>query len=66
MVGFKERELDEWTNLTKSLDMSWMSEVEEIYYTEVCAFPFLHAMNVNFKLEDDGRSYRSDSVRSIT
>ena len=30
MVGFKERELDEWTNLTKSLDMSWMSEVEEI------------------------------------
>ena len=29
---------DEWTNLTKSLDMGWMSEVEEIfrYYTEVC------------------------------
>ena len=27
----------EWTNLTESLDMSWMSEVEEIfkYYTEV-------------------------------
>ena len=36
---FRERKADEWTNLTKSLDMSWMSEVEEIfrYYTEVCA-----------------------------
>ena len=35
---FRERKADEWTNLTKSLDMSWMSEVEEIfrYYTEVC------------------------------
>jgi trehalose 6-phosphate synthase/phosphatase len=29
----------EWTNFTESLDMSWMSEVEEIfrYYTEVRA-----------------------------
>ena len=27
---FRERELNEWTDLTKSLDMSWMSEVEEI------------------------------------
>jgi trehalose 6-phosphate synthase/phosphatase len=38
---FRERgEESEWTNLTKSLDMSWMSEVEEIfrYYTEVCVF----------------------------
>jgi trehalose 6-phosphate synthase/phosphatase len=36
---FRERGSSEWTNLTKSLDMSWMSEVEEIfrYYTEVCA-----------------------------
>ena len=36
---FRERKASEWTNLTKSLDMSWMSEVEEIfrYYTEVCA-----------------------------
>jgi trehalose 6-phosphate synthase/phosphatase len=36
---FRERGSKEWTNLTKSLDMSWMSEVEEIfkYYTEVCA-----------------------------
>jgi trehalose 6-phosphate synthase/phosphatase len=36
---FRERKSNEWTNLTKSLDMSWMSEVEEIfrYYTEVCA-----------------------------
>ena len=27
-----------WTNLTESFDMSWMSEVEGIfrYYTEVC------------------------------
>ena len=35
---FRERGSEEWTNLTKSLDMSWMSEVEEIfrYYTEVC------------------------------
>ncbi|KAF8156017.1 trehalose-6-phosphate phosphatase [Crassisporium funariophilum] len=35
--GFvKERGADEWTNFTKSLDMSWMAEVEEIfrYYTE--------------------------------
>ena len=39
---FRERKSNEWTNLTKSLDMSWMSEVEEIfrYYTEVCA-PFI-------------------------
>lgn len=38
--GFvRERGSKEWTNFTKSLDMSWMSEVEEIfrYYTEVCA-----------------------------
>lgn len=37
--GFiRERGSDEWANFTKSLDMSWMSEVEEIfrYYTEVC------------------------------
>ena len=36
---FRERGSSEWTNLTKSLEMSWMSEVEEIfrYYTEVCA-----------------------------
>ena len=35
---FRERGVVEWTNLTKSLDMSWMGEVEEIfrYYTEVC------------------------------
>jgi len=28
---------DKWTNLTESLDMSWMPEVEELfeYYTEV-------------------------------
>lgn len=28
---------NEWTNMTEALDMSWMSEVEEIfrYYTEV-------------------------------
>jgi len=36
---FRERGSGEWTSLTKSLDMSWMSEVEEIfrYFTEVCA-----------------------------
>ena len=44
---FRERKSNEWTNLTKSLDMGWMSEVEEIfkYYTEVCAtfcLSFLH------------------------
>ena len=44
---FRERGVDEWTNLTKSLDMSWMGEVEEIfrYYTEVCCccvFFFFH------------------------
>jgi len=29
---------DEWVNMTEALDMSWMSEVEDIfrYYTEVC------------------------------
>ncbi|TFK38212.1 trehalose-6-phosphate phosphatase [Crucibulum laeve] len=35
--GFvRERGTKEWVNFTKSLDMSWMSEVEEIfrYYTE--------------------------------
>ncbi|KAF6764435.1 trehalose-6-phosphate phosphatase [Ephemerocybe angulata] len=35
--GFvRERGSKEWTNFTKALDMSWMSEVEEIfrYYTE--------------------------------
>ncbi|RXW23930.1 hypothetical protein EST38_g1929 [Candolleomyces aberdarensis] len=35
--GFiRERGSSEWANFTKSLDMSWMSEVEEIfrYYTE--------------------------------
>lgn len=43
--GFvRERGSKEWTNFTKSLDMSWMSEVEEIfrYYTEVGGFPFWH------------------------
>ena len=49
---FRERKSDEWTNLTKSLDMSWMSEVEEIfrYYTEVCVSPFTRWMvrNVDF------------------
>ena len=44
---FRERGVVEWTNLTKSLDMSWMGEVEEIfrYYTEVCCccvFFFFH------------------------
>ena len=46
---FRERGSSEWTNLTKSLDMSWMSEVEEIfrYYTEVCAaLRFFLKMNV--------------------
>ena len=45
---FRERKSNEWTNLTKSLDMSWMSEVEEIfrYYTEVCvAFVSLFYIN---------------------
>ena len=35
--GFvRERGSTEWVNFTKNLDMSWMSEVEEIfrYYTE--------------------------------
>ena len=34
---FRERGSKEWTNFTETLDMSWMSEVEEIfkYYTEV-------------------------------
>ncbi|KAF8805723.1 trehalose-6-phosphate phosphatase [Phlegmacium glaucopus] len=33
---FRERGSKEWTNFTQTLDMSWMSEVEEIfkYYTE--------------------------------
>lgn len=37
---FRERGSKEWTNFTETLDMSWMSEVEEIfkYYTEVCLF----------------------------
>jgi trehalose 6-phosphate synthase/phosphatase len=40
---FRERGSNEWTNFTMSLDMSWMSEVEEIfrYYTEVGYFFFL-------------------------
>lgn len=35
----RERGSSEYANFTESLDMSWMSEVEEIfrYYTEVCA-----------------------------
>ena len=34
---FREPGQKTWTNLTEKLDMSWMSEVEEIfrYYTEV-------------------------------
>ena len=28
---FRERKLNEWTDLTKSLDMGWMSDVEEIF-----------------------------------
>ena len=38
--GFvKEAGAGKWKNFTKNLDMSWMSEVEEIfrYYTEVSA-----------------------------
>jgi trehalose 6-phosphate synthase/phosphatase len=38
--GFvKEPGTGVWSDFTKNLDMSWMSEVEEIfrYYTEVCA-----------------------------
>ena len=33
----REPGVEEWNNLAKSLDMSWMSEVHEIfkYYTEV-------------------------------
>lgn len=32
----REPDADEWTNMTETLDMSWMNEVEEIfqYYTE--------------------------------
>jgi len=39
---FRERGSNEWTNFMMSLDMSWMSEVEEIfrYYTEVVYFFF--------------------------
>ena len=39
--GFvREPGVKEWTNFTESLDMSWMSEVQEIfkYYTEVSSF----------------------------
>lgn len=38
----------EWTNMTKQLDMSWMSEVEEIfkYYTEVRKYSFSHSRSV--------------------
>ena len=65
---FRERMSDEWTNLTKSLDMGWMSEVEEIfrYYTEVCvclSLPLhlsLFGMLIYFFLEDDGKSYRGE------
>ena len=65
---FRERKADEWTNLTKSLDMSWMSEVEEIfrYYTEVCWLLFclflciILGMPTHSYLEDDGKSYRSE------
>ena len=40
---FRERGSTVWTNFTKRLDMSWMSEVEEIfrYYTEVWVFLFI-------------------------
>ena len=62
--GFvRERGSKEWVNFTKSLDMSWMGEVEEIfrYYTEVgfCLFSFLRGdvdVDVGF-VEDDGESY---------
>ena len=39
---FRERGEGEWNNLTKSLDMGWMGEVEEIFrfYTEVCCWLF--------------------------
>ena len=65
---FRERKSSEWTNLTKSLDMSWMSEVEEIfrYYTEVCWLLFclflciILGMPTHSYLEDDGKSYRSE------
>ena len=67
---FRERGVVEWTNLTKSLDMSWMGEVEEIfrYYTEVCYVFSLSLFCVSYikncrcfgLLENDGKSYRSE------
>ena len=59
--GFvRERGSTEWVNFTKSLDMSWMGEVEEIfrYYTEVgfCVFAWMVDVDVGF-VEDDGESY---------
>jgi Trehalose-phosphatase len=53
---FRERGSEEWTNLTKSLDMSWMSEVEEIfrYYTEVC-FYFVTVVVRNVDVFSRGR-----------
>lgn len=42
----KEPGETEWKNLTEKLDMSWMSEVEEIfkYYTEVRALSLVHVV----------------------
>jgi Trehalose-phosphatase len=62
---FRERgeEKNEWTNPMKSLDMSWMSEVGEIfkYYTEVCVLLVVSECLIYlFYLEDDGKSYRSE------
>ena len=60
---FRERGSTAWKNFTKSLDMSWMSEVEEIfrYYTEVFFILFFFApfdvsivKKKKLLLEDDG------------
>ena len=61
---FRERKSNEWTNLTKSLDMGWMLEVEEIFlvsiilrYVLLLSLPFtliVVVRNVDFLLEDDG------------
>ena len=52
-----------WTNFTEVLDMSWLSEVEEIfrYYTEVgTVFPLRFAPVINRPEANDWKPHRGE------
>ena len=49
---FREIGSREWTNFTKSLDMSWMSEVEDIYSGIIRRYGFLSFSFFFFMLID--------------